>query len=143
MKKEVMVMDYSWLDGYLLKKPGCEKDFKAEWQWWRYRVGGRLFAALLCPGEQYSPLYAGKHLLNLKCEPMLSEFYRTQFSEVLPGFYTDKRCWISVDLDGELPPALLREMCDHSYEQVWERLTRRVRQEIMQASAPSQSDEKR
>lgn len=40
---------YDWLNGYLLSKPGATADFKTEWQWQRYQVGGRLFAATLCP----------------------------------------------------------------------------------------------
>ena len=123
---------YPWLDSYLLAKPGVEKDFKVEWQWWRYQIRGRLFAALLCPGPQYQAEYAGKDLLTVKCEPMLAEFYRQQYPEVLPGFYTDKRNWNSVDLGGTLPEELIREMCDQSYRLVLEKLPKRVQREILE-----------
>lgn len=33
---------YEWLDAYLLAKPGAVKDYKPEWGWWRYQVGGHL-----------------------------------------------------------------------------------------------------
>ena len=36
---------YSWLEGYLLSMPGAVTDYKLEWQWQRYLVGGRMFAA--------------------------------------------------------------------------------------------------
>ena len=121
---------YDWLDAYLLGKPGVEKDFKEEWQWWRYQIRGKLFAAILCPGEQYDPLYAGKDLLTLKCDPMLAGLYREQHPEVLPGFYMEKSRWNSVDLGGKLPDYLLREMCDHSYEQVLRKLPKRVQRDI-------------
>ena len=66
---------YDWLNGCLLSKPGATTDFKIEWQWQRYQVGSRLFAATLCPGAHYSAEYAGRNLLTLKCDPMLAELY--------------------------------------------------------------------
>ncbi len=126
--------DYEWLDTYLLAKPGCEKDFKAEWEWWRYQVGGKLFAAMLCPGPEHSPLYADKYLLTLKCDPVWSDELRTQHASILPGFYMDKRHWISAVLDGSLPDDLIRELCDHSYNLVFSKLTKRLQREITEAS---------
>ncbi len=125
---------YQWLDQYLLAKPGAVKDFKEEWQWWRYQVGGKLFAAILCPSPQYNPTYAGKDLLNLKCDPMLAELLRREHPQVLPGFYSDKRCWNSIDLEGALPDELLRQMCDDSYRLVFEKLTKRLQTQILEGA---------
>ena len=38
-------MDHERLDALLQSYPGCTKDFKAEWQWWRYQVGGKTGSA--------------------------------------------------------------------------------------------------
>ena len=40
-------MKYDWLDEYLLSKKGVAKDFKIEWNWVRYQIGGKLFAAVV------------------------------------------------------------------------------------------------
>lgn len=125
---------FGWLDAYLLSLPGATRDYKEEWQWMRYQVGGRLFAALLHPGQQYDAMYAGRDLLTLKCDPMEAEFLREQYPEILPGFYTDKRCWNSVDLSGELPEALIRQMCTQSYHLVFEKLPKKRREEILQSA---------
>lgn len=127
---------YEWLAEYLLAKPGATTDFKVEWQWQRYQVGGRLFAATLCPGAQYSAEYAGKELLTLKCDPTMAGLYRETFPEVLPGFYTDKRCWNSIDLGGELPDETLREMIDESYRLVFEKLTKKLQRELLAGGQP-------
>ena len=37
-------MNYLWLDAYCLAKKGCEKDYKAEWEAFRYMIGGKMFA---------------------------------------------------------------------------------------------------
>ena len=124
-------MDHSWLDAYLLNKPGVTRDFKVEWGWHRYMVGGKLFAALLHPSGRYAPLYAERDLLTLKCEPELARLLREQYPEVLPGFYTDKRTWNSVDLGGSLPEGVLREMIDDSYRLIFEKLTKKLQREIL------------
>ncbi|MEL7622253.1 MAG: MmcQ/YjbR family DNA-binding protein [Clostridiales bacterium] len=123
---------YEWLDEYLLAKPGAVKDFKEEWQWWRYQVGGKLFAALMHPSEKYDPAYAGKDLINLKCDPLMAEFLRQEYPEVLPGFYTDKRSWNAVNLEGSLPEDELKQMCDASYQLVFEKLTKKLQKEILE-----------
>lgn len=119
---------YPWLDAYLLAKPGAEKDYKAEWAWLRYRVSGRLFAAVCCPGAQYG-VYAGREMVILKGEPALAELFRMQYADVLPGFYSDKRHWNTVFLDGAVPDGVLRGMCDQSYRLVVEKLPRKLRPE--------------
>ena len=39
-------MRYEWMDEYLLAKKGVTKDLQADWNWIRYHVGGKMFAAL-------------------------------------------------------------------------------------------------
>ena len=102
---------YEWLDEYLLSMPGCARDYKPEWGWLRYQVGGKLFAAVCRPGPEHGS-YGGRELLTLKCEPLLAEALRAEHPEIMPGFYMDKRNWNSVCLDGELSdeaPRSLRE----------------------------------
>jgi predicted DNA-binding protein (MmcQ/YjbR family) len=51
-------MSNEWLDSYLLEKPGAEKDFKVEWEWFRYQLRGKLFAAVCTPDPNTSPTQA-------------------------------------------------------------------------------------
>ncbi len=123
-------MDLTWLDDYLMHKPGVTQDYKAEWGWQRYMVGGKMFAALMRPSAKYDARYAEKDLLNLKCDPLLAELLRGQHPQILPGFYSDKRTWNSVDLGGGLTEELLKEMIDNSYQLVFEKLTKKLQREI-------------
>jgi len=125
------MMDNERLDALLLDKAGAQKDFKAEWEWWRYMIDGKMFAALLHPGEQYAAEYAGHDLLSLKCDPVYSEQLRGQYADILPGFYTDKRNWISLRLDGEVPDGLIEELCEHSYRLVLGKLSKKRQREIL------------
>lgn len=130
------MIKYSWLDEYLLAKPGASKDYKMEWGWQRYIVGGRMFAAILHPSDKYDPAYAEKDLINLKCDPLLAELLRGEHPEVMPGFYSDKRTWNSVDLGGNLPEEQLKLMIDDSYRLVFEKLTKKLQKEILDGGKP-------
>ena len=128
-KGEKRMNKYQWLDEYLRGQKGCAKDYKAEWGWWRYRVGGKMFAAVCQPGPEHG-IYGGRELVTLKCEPMLGELLRAEYPDILPGFYADKRCWISVFLAGEVPDELLRDLCGSSYQLVFKGLTKKLQREI-------------
>jgi predicted DNA-binding protein (MmcQ/YjbR family) len=124
------MMKYEWLDEYLLSLPGVEKDYKAEWQWFRYMIRGKLFAAVCTPEEKYE-IYGGHDLVNLKCEPERAELLRAEYPEILPGFYCDKRLWIAALLDSGLPDDLLRELCANSHRLILEKLPKYVQKEIL------------
>lgn len=129
------------IDAYLCAKPGVEKDFKAEWEWWRYLVGGKMFAAEFTVGSEHKEPYKGRHLLTIKCDPAWAEVLRSKFSDaVFPGFYMGKRNWVSIDLDTGVPGGLLTELCDHSYELVFSKLAKKLQREITSASEGGLSD---
>lgn len=128
-------MKYDWLDRYLLDKPGAEHDYKLEWRWDRYQIRGKLFAAICSPGPEHRT-YGGHTLVNLKCDPRMGELFQAQYPEILPGFYCDKRNWVAVLLDGELPEAVLKDLCDQSYRLVVEKLPKYVQREILGIPKP-------
>ena len=49
-------MKYEWMDEYLLEKKGVTKDFQAEWNWIRYHIGGKMFAAI-CRDDDDTAVY--------------------------------------------------------------------------------------
>jgi len=121
---------YPWLEDYLLTKPGAAAEFKIEWQWMRYLVGGKQFAAICTPGEAYGE-YAGRTMVLLKCNPQLSDALRAEYPDIVPGFYSDKRHWNTVYLDGTLTDEMLRSLCDMSYQLVFDKLTKKMQREII------------
>lgn len=71
---------------YLMSLAGTAWDYKAEWGWERYRVGGKMYAATMKPSDVFAPEYANHPLLNLKCDPLEAEFLREQYADILPVF---------------------------------------------------------
>ena len=63
---EVLLRKVKWMQNHLVlipanmkyeplivAKPGVIKDYKPEWDWLRYMVGGRMFAAIMRPSNKY------------------------------------------------------------------------------------------
>jgi len=117
-------MKYSWIDDYLMSKPAVTKDFKAEWNWIRYFIGGKMFAAVLLDKDG-KPYY-----INLKLEPLEGELLRSQYADIIPGYYSNKQHWNSINPDGEVPDALLKNMLDKSYALVLGGLSRKKQAEL-------------
>lgn len=126
---EERVNRYPWLDVCLLEQPGVTMDYKPEWGWFRFQVGGKMFGAICQPDGHHAQV-GGHEIVSLKCDPALSELLRGQYGDILPGFYMDKRNWISVLLDGSVPDDLLGDLCRKAYRLVFERLTKKAQREI-------------
>lgn len=122
-------MRYTWLDEYLLSKPGVTKDWKEEWNWIRYQIGGKLFVAL-CLGEQNEPYY-----ITLKLEPSEGEFLRAQYEDIIPGYYMNKMHWNSIKTDGAVPDDLVKDLLDKSYLLVLGGFSRKKQSEILEQEA--------
>lgn len=112
-------MRYTWIDDYLLAKRGVTKDHKKEWNWIRYQIGGKLFAAV-CLNEEDEPYY-----ITLKLEPEEGDFLRKQYEDIVPGYYMNKVHWNSVRPDGAVPDDLLKDLLDKSYQLVLGGLSKR------------------
>lgn len=126
-KKET---SYPWLHEYLGAKPGVEMDFKVEWQWARYKIGDKLFAAV-CKDDT-----GNDYIVSLKLEPSEGEFLRSQYEEITPGYYMNKVHWNSVDLFGKVPDNLLKDMLDKSYELILGSLSKKKQREILASARP-------
>ncbi len=119
-------MRYEWINDYLMNKRAVTKDLQEGWNWIRYHVGGKMFAAVLLDREENKPYY-----INLKLEPAEGEFLRGQYPDIIPGYYSNKEHWNSVKPDGEVPDELLKDLLDKSYHLVLGSFSRRKQREIL------------
>ena len=104
------MMNYPWLYDELASKPGVTKDYKVEWQWTRYQVGGKLFAAI-CRDED-----GQDSLVTLKLDPAEGAFLRDQYADITPGYYMNKEHWITAALDGSAPEDEIKILLAMSYD---------------------------
>lgn len=73
----------------------------------RYQGNKKIFAMFLHHG--------GQDLLNLKCDPLLSDILRQQYQGVQPGYHMNKIHWISVVLGSDVPREEVFRLIEHSY----------------------------
>ena len=118
-------MKYGWIDEYLMQKPAVTRDLKQEWNWIRYMIGGKMFAAVLLDWSGV-PYY-----INLKLEPTEGELLRAAWPDIVPGYYSNKQHWNSVKPDGDVPDELMRAMLDKSYELVLRGFSKKKQRELL------------
>ena len=82
-----------------------------------YKVGGRMFA--LTQDEPTS--------INLKAEPPDVTGLVDTYDAITRGWHMNKKHWITVQLDGDLPDGLLEELVEDSYDLIVDKLPARDR----------------
>lgn len=103
-------MNIESISEYCLKKKGVTEDFPFDVDTLAIRVMNKIF--LLASLEKV-PLQ-----INLKCDPEYAIELRERYDSIQPGFHMNKSHWNTVTLDGSIPQSELKNMIDHSYDQV-------------------------
>lgn len=118
-------MDINVIYDYCLNKKGTTEEFPFDEETLTFKVGGKIYLLLnLTKWEQ------GNRFINLKCDPERSEELRADYNEIVPGYHMSKKHWNSVILGGSVQWGLLKELIDHSYELVFNSLTKKLKEEI-------------
>ena len=86
-----------------------------------YKVMGKLFAIVSLGKAEY---------VILKCDPHLIEVLKETYAGIGHRSHLDRRNWISVDLDADVPVDEIGHLVDQSYERVCETLSRKQRGEL-------------
>lgn len=68
--------------------------------------------------------------INLKCDPVDGEFLRSQYSSIIPGYHMNKKHWITVILDGDVPEEMLFSLIDQSYDLIVENLPKAAKKRL-------------
>jgi predicted DNA-binding protein (MmcQ/YjbR family) len=65
----------------------------------------------------------------MKCDPDKSAELMERYNGIWFGPYSDKKHWITVYLESDVPDELIKELIDHSIEQVIAKLSKKKQQE--------------
>jgi predicted DNA-binding protein (MmcQ/YjbR family) len=63
--------------------------------------------------------------ITLKCIPEDGSMLVNQYESVIPGYYMNKKHWITISLTGELPKDLVQSLASESYNLVVSKLTKK------------------
>ena len=117
--------DCGWLDSFLRSFPGVIRDFKEEWQWIRYQVGDKMFAAI-CKDATGT-----RDIITIKLEVPDGDFLRQQYEDIIPGHYMNKDHWNSIYLDGKVSIEVMKDLIEKSYHLVLGGLSKKKQKEIL------------
>ncbi|MDX1430721.1 MAG: MmcQ/YjbR family DNA-binding protein [Rhodothermales bacterium] len=90
--------------------PGATEDFPFGPDVAVFKVAGKMFATLNVDGPPFRS--------NLKCDPERAVELRSEYESVVPGYHMNKRHWNTVEIEGDVPDTVIRELIRHSYDLV-------------------------
>lgn len=100
---------------FCLSRKGATEDFPFDENTLAFKVMGKLFA--LTDVNDFSSI-------NLKVDPEMGIELRERYSSVIEGYHMNKKHWITVLMNGELPDRLVLQWVDNSYHLVVAGLTK-------------------
>jgi predicted DNA-binding protein (MmcQ/YjbR family) len=71
---------------------------------------GKMFAVGAAAGEPLD--------ISVKCDPERAVALRAQYAAIVEGYHLNKRHWITVTIDEDVPDDLVRELVEDSYDLV-------------------------
>ena len=114
------------LEQYITGLTGAESSYPFGPEALVYKIMGKMFA-LVAQNDEVPRV-------TLKCAPADAEILVSTYTSVIPGYYMNKKHWITISLSGELSDELLCDLVDGSYALVASGLTKANRKQLEQLS---------
>ncbi|QAA82628.1 MmcQ/YjbR family DNA-binding protein [Aequorivita sp. H23M31] len=116
-------MNIEQFRSYCLSKKGTTESFPFGEDTLVFKVMDKVFAL--------AALDSHPATVNLKCDPEKAVELREEFDGlIVPGYHMNKKHWNTVEIGGNLPPALIWELIDHSYCLVVKGLPKKLQLEL-------------
>lgn len=114
-------MNINQIKKYCLSKPKTTCDFPFDHETLVFRVHGKMFAL--------TSIAKIPCAVNLKCDPVFAMALRDKHEAIKPGYHMNKDHWNTVAVeDKEMKNDLVKKLIDHSYELVFAKLPKKVRE---------------
>lgn len=109
-------MNKSKLEKYLSGLNGSEGSYPFGPDALVFKVMGKMFA-LVSQNEKIPRV-------TLKCDPADAEVLVSQFDSIIPGYYMNKKHWITISLADEVTDEMITDLANGSYKLVVNKLTK-------------------
>ena len=120
-------MNIQQLYEFCLSKKGVTEHFPFDEDTLVFKVGGKMFA--LTSLKQFE---ARNPSINLKCNPEKAIELRAEYEAIRPGWHMSKTHWNTIDFNKDASDKLIVKLINHSYELVFNSLTKKQQAEILQ-----------
>ena len=115
-------MNVEDLRDYCIQKKGVTEEFPFDEVTLVFKVMGKMFALIGLEREEAS--------INLKCDPERALDLRENHADIIPGYHMSKKHWNTVYTEREISSELIKELIDHSYELVVNKLTKKLKEQL-------------
>ena len=112
-----MIMNIEDARLYCLSKQDATEDFPFDETTLAFRVENKIFAIVDFENTEW---------FCVKCDADKAVELRDTYSQIKPAWHMNKRYWNMMDIE-RMDTALVRELIDHSYEEVLKKLPKKVR----------------
>ena len=102
---------------YCLSKASATEDFPFDETTLAFRVENKIFAITDLENTEW---------FCVKCTPDRAIELRDRYSTIKPAWHMNKRHWNMMDIE-RMSDSLVKELIDHSYEEVIKKLPKKVR----------------
>ena len=119
---DIQRMDKEKIEKYLSELKGGESSYPFGPEALVYKVMGKMYA-LVSQKEEIPRV-------TLKANPVDAEALVGQYDSVTPGYYMNKKHWITISLNDELPLEIIKDLSDKSYELVVSKLTKKEKESL-------------
>jgi len=106
---------------FCLSRKGATEHFPFDQNTLVFKVGNKMFA--LMDVEHFEGI-------ALKCDPEYAQGLRAEYSAISGAFHMSKVHWNSVKVGGDVDDQLLRQLIQDSYNLVFDKLTKKIKNEI-------------
>ncbi|SDP82092.1 MmcQ/YjbR family DNA-binding protein [Desulforhopalus singaporensis] len=110
------------IEKYLSQFKGSESSYPFGPEALVFKVMNKMFA--LVSQDRDIPI------VTLKCAPEDGAALTSQFESVSPGYYMNKKHWVTISLTGELPQDMLSSLAEESYRLVTSKLSKKDKTEL-------------
>ncbi len=118
-------MNKEKIEEYLSKFKGSESSYPFGPEALVYKVMEKMFA-LVSQGEEIPRV-------TLKCNPEDGAMLVGQYESIVPGYYMNKKHWITISLAGELSEEMVSELAKESYDLVVSKLSKKDKNSLHQS----------
>jgi len=116
-------MNIEELREYCMSVKGASESFPFDETTLVFKVMGKMFVYVgLEPKD-------GQFKVNMKCDPEKSVELREKYQGVQQGIHTRSMMWNAVCLESDVPNQLIKELIEHSVEEVIKNLPKKKQEE--------------
>lgn len=111
---------------HCLSKKAATESFPFDESTLVFKVMNKMF--LMAPLNKWDK---GEASITVKCDPEYTEELRDTYQSIYAGPYVSNKHWNTIDVyKNELPPKLILELIDHSYDMVVKGMTKKLREQL-------------